>query len=175
MYFKRRGKKLLICSPSEENLISYHSKSKVFSDLCKDKKSNSFKSYVNGLDFRCPIGEAWSRLRKLRGYVPRETCPLNCHGDITEDSGTAEAFANHFASINQMGKTTPLKPEEWKRIKDSIDNIENCSYNRSFTSTELKTGLFSVSNTAEGGDLLSYCLIKALSDNSLCELLDIFN
>uniref|UniRef100_A0A6A7FTX6 RNA-directed DNA polymerase from transposon X-element n=1 Tax=Hirondellea gigas TaxID=1518452 RepID=A0A6A7FTX6_9CRUS len=101
--------------------------------------------------------------------------PLNSTGKlITDATDKANELAASFASAANPGKHIDLKI-----YKDDIDNAcktdNSEEYNQDITLAELLRSLEKVKNTAPGLDQITYTLIKALSHETILELLAIIN
>ena len=172
---QRRAFKQLQKQPTAANIEYYKEKKRHARQICRRKQRGSFKMFINEIQFDTPLKTVWQRFRALKGYNKIISHPLYCDDEVIVDpKEKAEKLCKYFQSISKVNRHTNIPGME-RVLEEASQGGEAEHYNRDFTLHELKDAIRCSGNTAPGVDGIPYTFLKALTDEKLSELLNIFN
>ena len=175
IYQRRKARKLLERSPNMENANIYQEKHKIALDITKKKKDDSFENYVSSINMDTPTAEVWRRIKGLNPNTFSSIPPLMDGGDLLLDNhDKANLIARTFAENST--REWDHSPDIDQSISAAIRQGSDEQYNSDFNFFELSSVLDTLrKNSSPGEDAISYSMIKALSQQTLKELLIICN
>lgn len=167
--------------PNIENFIQFKKLRAKARLLINTQRNNHWVTFLSSIDRPIDQQSMWKQLRRVKGKYPFNPITVinNANNEtISNPKIQSEIFAQHFSNIS---KTCNYEPD-FQAIKLTIENepIVNLStndepYNVEFNFNELKEALKNCKSTATGPDLISYPMIKNLSEESKLHLLDLYN
>jgi ribonuclease HI len=172
---RRYARRMLERHPMQENINRYKEKTAEANSICKKAKRESFHNFISEIQFDTPPQIIWKKIKAIKGYNMSMISPLNSAGKlITDATDKANELAAKFASAANAGKHISLTTTK-NDIDNACKNTNNEEYNKDITLEELIKSLEKVKTTAPGLDQITYTLIKALSNESMSEFLEIIN
>ena len=170
--FKRR--------PTSANLAAYRQARANCRYIIKNKKKQSWKTYVNKLNPTTPANIVWNMIRKIQG---RSIPP--CASFLVKDNisySTSEDIANilaetlcHISSSQAYSAAFQQHRNAQERIPLDFTSNNLEGYNQLFSFDELQQALSKSHDTAVGQDLIHYQMLKHLPTSALMVLLKIYN
>ena len=175
IYQRRKARKLLERSPTMENANLYKEKHQLASETTKKKKDDSFQNFISSINMDTPSSIVWRRIKGLSPQTFTSIPPLMDGSNLLLDNNLkanliAETFARN--SIREW-ESSPSIDES---ISTAISQGSEEPYNRDFELFELYAALESLrKKSSPGEDTITYTMIKAFSQETLKELLSIYN
>ena len=149
--------------------------------VVRQAKRNSWRSFLNQLNYRTPLSKIWNLVRSLSGK--RTFCSLPIlkinNGSITEPTAIvntlAETIAKHSSSQHYRPGFLDNARRGFRLPANAFfsDNAEQ--YNNIFSITELQEAISCAGNTSVGPDKLHYDFFRRLPDSTFAYMLDTFN
>ena len=150
-----------------------------FRSLRKQKRKESWKKYVSGINSDTKIDKIWQKIHRLNGKYKSIRPPVlkNNNGEIvTEPEEVAAMFGDSLSNISlgsQHPRFTRIRQSQSQRL--NFNGGSQQKYNRVFTLDEFHNALHNTNSTAPGEDKITYQLIKHLPDNAIDYLLHLYN
>ena len=149
--------------------------------LFKQKKRDSWKSYVSSVNVNTPSKKVWNMIRKITGK--NVASPMH---HIKDENGTLITdrvqIANTLGAAIEKSSSSKNYSKEFQSIKAQKEkqNInfktnKNLRYNKKFTMRGLKRSLKKSNNSSPGPDQIHYEILRHLPIETLHMLLDIIN
>ena len=149
--------------------------------LFRQKKRDSWRSYVSSIDSRTSTKKVWNMIRKITGKsVPSHLHHLRgADGGLVTDkeeiaNKIAQAFEFNSSSENYGDKFQTIKAQK-ERKNLNFKTKKKFSYNRKFSLRDLKRSLKKSKNSSPGADQIHYEILKHLPDETLKLLLSLIN
>lgn len=172
---RRTARRNLERHPTPHNAQVYQQLSSQVRNLCKTKKSESFKKFVSDIHFDTPPAVVWKKIKSLKGYEITDSGVIEHEGNIiTDPKEKSDLFAKTFQSVARLGTHSVINNFA-SALTDACNNESDESYNQDITHEELKKALNQTKNTCPGPDDIPYSFLKSLSKELLDELLGIMN
>ena len=145
----------------------------------REAKQESWRDYVSTLNVGTMSGEVWKTINKIRGRNTREKLILRS-GSVyyTEREEIAEKLAETFAKVSSEENYNPTFLRYKIAAEQTSLNFKSTNtepYNNPFTMQELKDAINTNKDTAPGPDGIHNRMLKNIPENSLIQLLNIFN
>ena len=149
--------------------------------LFKQKKRDSWKSYVSSVNVNTPTKKVWDMIRKITGK--NVASPMH---HLKDDNGTlitdrveiantlGAAIEKSSSSNNYSKEFQSLKAQKEKQ-KINFKTNRHLRYNKNFTMRDLKRSLKKSNNSSPGPDQIHYEILRHLPIETLHILLDIIN
>ena len=149
-------------NPSDEAYNLYIQSIKNFDKISRRARKNSFKIFCNGLNPQTKLDKIWKPLKAFKNRM------LNNNANLDKFSSKNQDLINAFHDLTPNCTDIPF---DWESIHDN-----NSYVNDEIEMNELKHAIsISKVKSAPGSDMLTYEVIKFLSDRILEVLLKIFN
>ncbi len=177
---RRRALKNLKKSPSVTNLITYKKLKAKAQWTLKQAKRKSWQEYVHSINSRTPCKQIWSKIRSIENKtVSWSPTTLKVNDTYeTDPQKIADMFADHYSKESSDRNLHPdfcaLKQESTWQDLDFLGE-ELAHYNQMFTLPELQYTLNAMRDTAPGSDNFRMCFLQNAPQNTLEDLLRIFN
>ena len=145
-------------------------------------KTESWKSYVSGVNSSTPIKKIWKKYKKISGVhtrPPRHALNVNGNKIYTTEE-ICNAIGEQLEKTSSDENYDPLfmrykREAERNEIRFKIQESNKEVYNVDFTKEELNNALNSAGNTAPGKDKIDFNMIKQLPPNAMEYLLTLYN
>jgi exonuclease III len=173
---RRKAKKKCELHPTASNVADLRKKTSEAKYIILKSKKESWRQYVSSLSMDTPIGEVWSKIRKIKSqYVPPTLNIKIADKFIETNEEKANLFAKHYQEIGKLNMTKPPSDIEIE-INSSLNYFaEDQEYNKSFTTREILDNIRSLKDTSPGIDNIPNIFLKRLPTHILEELTYMFN
>ena len=149
--------------------------------LFRQKKRDSWRSYVSSIDSRTHPTKVWNMIRKITGKNVNSR--LNQMKDKNGNSITnKEDIANKLAQTFEKNSSSEHYSDEFQDIKSQKESSnlnfktnKTFSYNKKFSLRDLKRSLKKSNDSSPGIDQIHYQILKHLPDQTLKFLLKLVN
>ena len=69
---RKRAYRKLLSHPTQENITEYRTRHREAQRIIRKQKSESFKEFINSINYDTPYSVVWKKFRKLKGHIPHE-------------------------------------------------------------------------------------------------------
>ncbi|XP_023210990.1 uncharacterized protein LOC111613871 [Centruroides sculpturatus] len=163
--------------PTARNLIAFQKAKANARRIRRQSQRDSWRKYVSSITSFTSSKAVWDKINKK--YASQSLSMLENNGTIISNiQGIADILGERFSSsssnIMYSRNFQAYKAQSEKQYLN-FHSSSNEEYNVLFTSIELHTAISRSGNTAVHPDKIHYSMIKNLSNNSLINLLNLFN
>jgi len=158
-------------NPTQRNINQMRQAEQEAKRIIKEYKEAKWQEYVNQINSMSPIGEVWSKVRKLRSNFKPQNSPLLVNNNIiTNTVEKTNIFADYYGNIfnehNNLAANEVILP-----------NIENeiSPYNVPFEPLECENVIKELKGNSPGLDMIHNAMIKNLPDLYKDEFLKLIN
>lgn len=165
---RRKARNKLWTNPSAGNLIDWKRKRAQCRQILKQKKRESFQTFVNTINCNTPSRIMWKKIKSLNGNSLSSCRPTL--GDPNMDCvSRATSFLEHYTRFDN--------DIEDGELQDDVEQIKCLPIGEcpSITRSEVFAAICKLKNTSPGDDDISNKLIKNLPPNVVESLVSLFN
>lgn len=94
--------------------------------IIKEAKEEKWKEYASTLNSQSPIGEVWTKIKRLSSSFRPQTGPLLVGNNlITNVTEKVQVFADHFGEVFRNNQIVPQNEEIRNEIEASYLNLRD--------------------------------------------------
>lgn len=170
---RRCARRALESHPTPSRLIEYKRCSAVARHCVLQSKRAYKRQFLSSISFNTPIGVAWRKVRLLRVRPLSPTFPILVNGALVCSTVEKANVLCRFFQTNGTG-STKLVPGDLNRvIVDSWTGSPD--YCDLFTTEEIAHSIARLRLTSPGWDRVHNAFLRALSEDHIASVLDLFN
>ncbi|GBN50401.1 hypothetical protein AVEN_224439-1 [Araneus ventricosus] len=167
-------------SPTTANLICYKQAKSISRRIQRRSKRESWEKYISSINSTISSKKLWERVKKTCGNFTSSNIRILYDNGIpvTSLQDIANCIASELASTTKsINYSVSFLDHKFtsERQKLNFNSSPYAPYNRDFTFSELQRCLSEIHKSSPGPDNISYNMIQHLSDESLHNLLFLYN
>lgn len=165
---RRKARNKLWTNPSIENLVNWKRKRAQCRRILKEKKRESFQTFVGTINCNTPSRVIWKKIKSLNGGSGSITGPTLGPPNL-DCLSRANLFLEHYCRFKNN--------REEGDLHDQVERIKCLPTGEcpSITSSEVSAAISKLKNTSPGEDEISNKLLKHLPQKILESLVSLFN
>lgn len=169
--------------PTQENVIEYKKCRAAARKIIKAERRTSWRNFCGTLGPDTPSVQLWKRIRRMAGKGVTSTIPVLTDGqkEAVNNKEKADMCAKVFKDVHNskhLGQEIlRLRREVLIENKSKLDGgiDTNNQYNLFFSLKEVEEAIQAGANTTPGQDGISYKLLQHVGDDTLYEILALYN
>ncbi|GFX83937.1 putative RNA-directed DNA polymerase from transposon X-element [Trichonephila clavipes] len=166
--------------PTTDNLIAFKRAKALARRIRRQCQRDSWIQYVSSITSSATSQQLWRKVKAANGLYREFTIPILKTSTALYSSpfDVANVIGQTFASVSSSDSYSPAFQATKDRLERTPINFrcrKPLPYNCAFDMFELKMALSSAHNTSPGPDGISYELLRHLNEDSLVNLLYLFN